>query len=314
MTNRIALVLGANGGIGGETATALATAGWQVRALARTLPATTTDGITWVRGDAMDASSVAAAATGAAVIVHAVNPPGYRDWDRLVLPMLDHTIAAATSVGARVVLPGTIYNYGPDAYPLLREESPQHPVTRKGAIRVEMEARLRASGARSLIVRAGDYFGPRAKNNWFSQGLVTPGAPVRKVTTPGADGVGHAWAYLPDVASTFAALLAREAALPAAARFHLAGHWDPDGAHMAAAIARVVGGPLPTKRLPWWLLRLASPFDVTLRELTEMRPLWRTPIELDGTALAAALGGREPRTDLDTAVRATLVGLGCLTA
>jgi hypothetical protein len=29
-----------------------------------------------------------------------------------------------------------------------------------------------------LIVRAGDFFGPRAANNWFSHGLVTPGKPL----------------------------------------------------------------------------------------------------------------------------------------
>ena len=43
----------------------------------------------------MIAQDVRAAAEGCSVIVHAVNPPGYRRWSELVLPMLDHTIAAA---------------------------------------------------------------------------------------------------------------------------------------------------------------------------------------------------------------------------
>ena len=50
------------------------------------------------------------------VIVHAVNPPGYRNWCKLVLPMLDNTISAARLTGARIVLPGTVYNFGPDAF------------------------------------------------------------------------------------------------------------------------------------------------------------------------------------------------------
>lgn len=58
------------------------------------------------------------------------------------MPMLDNTIVAATAEAATIVLPGTVYNYGPDAFPILTEESPQHPMTRKGAIRVEMEKRL----------------------------------------------------------------------------------------------------------------------------------------------------------------------------
>ena len=39
--------------------------------------------------------------------------------------MLDNTIAAANAQGATIVLPGTVYNYGPDAFPLLAETSPQ---------------------------------------------------------------------------------------------------------------------------------------------------------------------------------------------
>src|SRR5262249_50553440 len=154
------------GGIGGEVARQLRDAGWTVKALRRGLAAAqeVRDGVHWLCGDALDAADVAGAAQGCAVIVHAVNPPGYRDWDRLVLPMLDNSIAAATAQGATLVLPGTVYNFGPDAFPLLQEDSPQHPSTRKGTIRVEMEARLRAAserGLRVLIVRAGDFFGPQ---------------------------------------------------------------------------------------------------------------------------------------------------------
>ena len=77
----------------------------------------------------MCASDVLAAAQGASVIVHGVNPPGYQNWGELVLPMIDNTIAAARAVGARILMPGTIYNFGPDAFPLLVEESNQQPQT-----------------------------------------------------------------------------------------------------------------------------------------------------------------------------------------
>jgi nucleoside-diphosphate-sugar epimerase len=147
VNSNTALVLGATGGIGGEVARQLRNSGWNVRALQRGAAQALAqrDGMTWVRGDAMNAEDVRAAAEGCSVIVHAVNPPGYRRWAELVLPMLDNTIAAARIVGATIVLPGTVYNFGPDALPLLTEESPQHPVTRKGAIRAEMERRLFAA-------------------------------------------------------------------------------------------------------------------------------------------------------------------------
>lgn len=316
---KTALVLGATGGIGGAMARLLLARGWRVRALHRA-PAKVAhagDGLEWLQGDAMQRADVVQAAQGAALIVHAVNPPGYRDWDKLVLPMIDNTIAAARASGARILLPGTVYNYGPDALPEIAEDAPQHPVTRKGAIRVALEARLQAAaadGVRSLIVRAGDFFGPDAGNSWFAQGLVKPGQPVTTIGNPGRPGVGHQWAYLPDVAQTMLLLLEQEARLEPFARFHMAGHWDAEGTQMSAAIARAVGRPgLRVRAFPWWLATLASPFVPLLRELREMAYLWRRPVRMSNARLLALLG-HEPHTPLDVAVRATLAGLGCLPA
>jgi len=213
-----------------------------------------------------------------------------------------------------VLLPGTVYNYGPFAFPRLDEHSVQQPVSRKGSIRVEMEARLRqasADGAKALIVRAGDYFGPRAGNNWFSQGLVKPGRPVTAITYPGRPGIGHQWAYLPDVAETMVRLV-EDANLDDFATFHMEGHWDHDGRQMIEAIKRVVGrSDLPVRRLPWRLMALASPFVPLFRELREVKYLWDRPVRMTNSRLLSAIG-EEPHTPLDEAVRATLMGLGCL--
>ncbi|RQU11207.1 NAD-dependent epimerase/dehydratase family protein [Burkholderia cenocepacia] len=315
---RQALVLGASGGIGGEVARQLRDAGWRVRALKRGLDAggAERDGIAWLRGDALDREAVVGAARGCSVIVHAVNPPGYRNWATQVLPMIDNTIAAARAAQATVVLPGTVYNFGADAFPVLREDAPQHPATRKGAIRVELERRLQDAsvhGVRAIVVRAGDFFGPQLGNSWFSQGLIKPGRPVATISVP-SRGVGHQWSYVPDVARTMVELIERRETLEPFARFHLGGHWDEDGMQMAQAVQRVAQrhGMRPTLRdFPWWLVWVAAPFVTTLRELLEMRYLWREPIRMDNARVTAVLG-REPVTPLDTAVEATLAGLGCL--
>jgi len=316
------LVLGATGGIGGEVARQLRDAGWEVRALKRAAaqPNVRKDGITWLRGDALSREDVATAAQGCSVIVHAVSPPGYRRWSALVLPMLDNTIAAAVAERATVVLPGTVYNYGPDAFPDVTERSPQNPVTRKGRIRVEMERRLEtfsAKGGQVLIVRAGDFFGPDARNNWFSQGLIKPGLPVTKISYPGARGVGHQWAYVPDVARTIVGLLARRDSLEPFATFHMKGHWDHDGTQMTRAIQRVVAWRTavepPVVAFPWWLIVLAAPFVTTFREMLELRYLWRVPLHMDNAHLEDVIGA-EPHTPLDQAVETTLLGLGCLDA
>ncbi|MES2016077.1 MAG: NAD(P)H-binding protein [Pseudomonadota bacterium] len=300
---KTALVLGATGGVGGEVARALVARGWQVRALARNPGAQPGLAVEWMRGDAMQCADVVAAAQGVALIVHAVNPPGYRDWDKLVLPMLENTIAAAHASGARILLPGTIYNYGAGSAGLLAEDAPQRPSSRKGAIRVEMEQRLRVAGVRTLVVRAGDFFGPRPGNNWFSQGLVKSAA---YITYPGKAGAGHAWAYLPDLADTMVNLVEQEARLGVYESFHFGGHWDADGTRMVAAIRSAAGKPaLPVRRLPWWALRLLAPVVPLFREMAEMRYLWQQPFALDNARLLRFLGG-ETHTPLDVAVGAAL--------
>ena len=313
---RIALVLGATGGIGGEVARRLAARGWQVRALQRNPDALTSrnPAFEWMRGDAMVREDVVGAAQGVELIVHAVNPPGYKNWAGQVLPMIDNTIAAARASGARIVLPGTVYNFAPETFPVLRESTAQQPLTRKGKIRVELERRMQAAsadGVRSLIVRAGDFFGPQTSNTWFAGALVKPGKPVHSVTHPGTAGVGHQWAYLPDVAETMLRLVEQGDRLPDFAVYHMRGHWDADGTQMAASIGRAVGRPVKTRAFPWWALPVLSPFSEMLREMREMRYLWQQPVRMDNAKLVQALGA-EPHTPWDEAVSATLRSLRCL--
>ncbi len=163
-STRIALILGATGGIGGETALAMSRRGWRIRAFSRTAKPADSSGWEWVKGDATERASVEAAARGVSAIVHAVNPPGYRNWATLVLPMI-----------------------------------------------------RKAAGNPSLRVKA----------------------------------------------------------------------------------------------LPWFIFKLASPFNETSRELCATRPLWETPIDLDNARLVQFLG-QEPHTPLNKAVDATLRALGCL--
>ncbi|MDH7801500.1 MULTISPECIES: NAD(P)H-binding protein [unclassified Rhizobium] len=311
----LALIVGANGGVGIHVSKMLLQRGWRVRAMTRqTAAADATDGVERVTGDAMNQQDVVKAAEGAKLIVHAVNPPGYRNWDSQVLPMLDNTIAAAEASGARIVFPGSVYNFGSDAFPLLTEDSPQKPFTRKGVLRVEMERRLKMASMRGvpvLIVRAGDFFGPDAKNNWFSQMLVRPGKPVRSVQNPAAPHAGHQWAYLPDVAETIGRLLDRSDELQTFAVYHMEGVWDFDGLQLIGAIERVVGHPVKRRRLSWLAVGLAAPFVPLFREVVEMKYLWQMPIRMSNRKLADFLG-KEPQTPIDVAVSATLASLGCL--
>ena len=141
--------------------------------------------------------------------------------------MLRATIAAAKAAGARHrAARATVYNYAPDAGPRIAEDAPQAPVTRKGAIRVEMEdaaaqasARGRAGAdrpRRRLLRPGGAEQRPRLADD-------APARPrSRRSMRRAAGDVGHAWAYLPDLAETMARLLDREADLGDFEVFHFA--------------------------------------------------------------------------------------------
>jgi nucleoside-diphosphate-sugar epimerase len=319
MTKQI-LILGATGGIGGEVAQAFLRRGWGVKALTRRPKEAARShpelrGVAWLEGDAMQAGDVAAAAAGASVIFHGAHPAGYRHWEEWGLPMLEHSIAAATAVGARLVFPGNIYNFGPDAGAFVDEAAPQHPPTAKGAIRVRMEAMLRDAtrgGLRALVVRACDYFGPRAPSAWFGAAMVKPGKPVRSVTYPGIRQVGHGFAYLPDLAEAIARLVELEDRLAPFETVHFGGHWFEHGVEFAHAVGRAAGRPaLRIRRFPWFAVALAAPFVPMLREIWKMRYLWREALRLDNRKLVALIGP-EPRTPIEEALRATLAAMGSL--
>jgi len=315
MTRHI-LIIGATGGAGAALASACIRQGWQVTALTRRhvddRPAASA--IRWVQGDAMAAADVLEAAQGADVIFHGANPPGYRNWAKTAPHMLQNSIEAAQAVGARLILPGNIYNFGPDAFPVLHEGAPQNPVSRKGAVRRQMEQMLEDAcreGLRAIVLRAGDFFGPYAPASWLSNGMVRPGKAPGVVRDPGTAGVGHAWAYLPDFAETVLRLLQVPDRLRDMEVVHMAGHWFDEGGDFARAVAAAGGVPgAKVKPLPWWIISALSPVVPLCRELREMRYLWQNSIALDNTRLRELIGA-EPHTPLEDALRETMIGLGC---
>ena len=318
---KTALMIGATGGVGREVARALARRGWQLRCLSRTpKPVSVSlpdNGVAWIKGDAMKAEDVANAARDVNLIVHAANPPRYKNWRGLAMPMLRNSIEGARASSARLIFPGNLYNFGPDAGPLLSETAPQNPNTRKGRVRSEMEDMLRAAaatGTRSLVVRAGDVFGGHGPSSNFSNVLIKPREPLRAIMYPGPPATGHTWAYLPDYAEAIARLADIEADLPSFDMFHFGGHWIEPGIELAQSIRRAAGRlDLPIRRFPWLAVRLLAPFVPLLREVEEVRYLWDVPLRLDNSKLIALIGD-EPHTPLDQAVRASLLELGCLTS
>ncbi len=316
------LILGARGRFGLATARAFADAGWRVLAQMRadaSVPAQAAGDarVKWLAMDLHDTAALVKAAQGASVVVHAINPPyTHAAWKAQAQQLLDASIAVTHALGATLMFPGNVYNFG-DAMPsVLKETTPQVARTVKGQIRVSMEARLERSGVRSIVIRAGDFFGS-GKGTWFDQAIVKD---IRKgvFAYPGKRDVATAWAYLPDLARTFVLVAAQRDKLPPFEVLHFAGssitgqQWLDALNPVAQAQGWVTSGAsLKFTGMPWPLIRLGALFVPAWAALVEMRYLWDIPHVLANEKLVALIGP-EPHTPLAKAADAALADLGLL--
>jgi nucleoside-diphosphate-sugar epimerase len=312
------LILGARGRFGLAAARAFADAGWRVLGQMRPgAQAGADQRIEWLAIDLRDTRALAAAARGAAVVVHALNPV-YTNaaWRGQVAPMMEAAIAVTRALDATLMVPGNVYNFGAAMPEVLREGTPQLAQTVKGRVRIDMEAQLQRSGVRAVVIRAGDFFGS-GRGTWFDTAMVKR-IQSGVFTYPGARGVGTAWAYLPDLARAFVAVAQRRAQLSAFEVLHFAGYQLSAQQWLDALdpLARVQGWVAPQAhvkltRLPWPVIRLGALFMPTWAALSEMRYLWDTPHRLSNDKLTALIGS-EPHTPLPVAARQALADLGLL--
>ena len=254
MTNT-ALILGATGKIGRHSAEAFEAAGWRVRRFDR------------------KTDSLMEAARGADVIVNGFNPAGYKNWATLVPEYTAQIIAAAQASGATIIVPGNVYVYG-NSPGTWGPDTPHQATTRKGKVRIAMEAAYRAAvqeGVQTLLLRAGDFLDPHRDGTLMS--LVTLRNLKRgSIATLGDSKARHAYAYLPDWARAAVALAERRASLERFEDIPFPGtNFSID--ELAATIAEAIGRPIKVTNFPWWTMYVASPFWRTAYEMLEMRYL-----------------------------------------
>ncbi|MBE7417245.1 MAG: NmrA family NAD(P)-binding protein [Ideonella sp.] len=312
---RTALVMGANGRVGSAVVHAFAAAGWRVLAQARRQPTALPPGAVHIANDLADTAGLAAAAHGARVVIDAINPV-YTRWQQDSLSFMRRSLALAGRIGATYVLPGNVYPFGAAMPAVLGAHTPHDASTRKGRIRVQLEAELQAAarqGQRCVVLRAGDFFG-YGSGSWLDL-VVVKSLRRGKLVYPGPLDVPHPWAYLPDLAHAFVAVAARAHQLPAFIDLPFAGH-TLTGRQLLDAIERaaLALGVAPAQGLrrgsfPWPLLKAARWLVPMWREVSEMSYLWHVPHALDGTLLERTVGPL-PATPLDAALRESLRRLG----
>ena len=278
------LIAGASGRFGSNASQAFKDAGWTVRHYRRS------------------EESLLEAARGMDVIVNALNPQNYKNWETEIPRITDEVLEAAKAHGSTVLIPGNVYNFGAHQAPW-SETTPQRPNTVKGRVRVEMEEVYRASGVRTIILRSGDFIDAGATGTWLDL-VCYKGLAKGKFTYPGNPDISHSWGYLPDLGRAAVALVERRETLDRFTDVAFEG-FTVTGQEIARTLENILGRSVNLSVMPWWPIRLISPFWGLGRELLEMRYLWEHPHGLSGSLFDALVPDFET-TSLEAAIAASL--------
>ena len=283
-------ILGINGHIGHQAAKAFIEAGWDVTGFGRSNKKPVA-GVRFVKGDADNVEDMRVAIGDSEVVFNGLHLP-YHQWTEGRMEALHRRVIEAMGKDGKTMLfPGTIYNYAAtDRF--VTPDLPQRPEKERGEIRKRSEALLEAASRRgdiqAFVLRAGDFYGPDSGGDWFDQAVLRE-AHKGKVALMGTPGVGHCWAYLPDLGKAFEKLAWHRKELAPFENFHFAGNYvTPE--EMGAAMVAAAPVPLKVGYFPRILFHLLGITDPIIRDVAKMGYLWSNPMELKDERLDALLG------------------------
>ncbi|MDB5239721.1 MAG: Nucleoside-diphosphate-sugar epimerase [Spirosoma sp.] len=304
------LVLGATGSIGYAVT---------INLLARQLPVTVlvrsrakaialfpnAPTLTVVEGDAQDRAPLMELAADKNFIFHGINYP-YDKWFGNMDTVTQKVIEAAGINHATIVFPGNVYNFGLATEPI-REDTRPNPITRKGKLRVDLEAMLEqaatAGKCRVLTVRLPDFWGPNVMNEGirpiFENALNGKALPW----LINAD-IPHQAVYTNDAAEIIVRLMLRESVLAYEA-WNYGGTTVPSIRSWFGQISALTGNPLKTQVYSRFMVTTLGLFWPLMREVKEMLYLYENSVLLDDAKVQALFPDFEP-TPMRQALTQTL--------
>jgi nucleoside-diphosphate-sugar epimerase len=257
-----------------------------------------------VRADAADPSSMVAAATGAAVVHQAMNPP-YHRWPELFPQLQASALAAAQAVGARYVSIDNLYMYSQGVNPI-REDSPQRPRTVKGRVRKEAGDAVLAAHSdgrvEATILRSADYFGPGVTDSAFGERALRPLLAGKRADLLGRTDQPHSYAFIEDVGQAAATLATSDSAW---GQVWFTPHAPAVTQGRMVELAATEASVTPRARtMGAAMLRLGGLFIPAAREGVEMLYEFTEPFIVDSTKFSAAF--HIEATPLPDAMRRTV--------
>ena len=278
------------GPVGWTVAEQLAAQGKSVRILTRSGTGPEHPLVDRVKADAQDAAQLRDAFAGAAAVFHCIHGSSYAvDAWQAELPRAEHAVlAAAGEAGAVVVFPESLYSYSEPWRPMT-EAGPRTAQGGKRGVRTQLLKARDDSPKNTVIVVAGDLFGPRVKTSHAGERMVPAVLAGRKVWVIGSTGQPHSFTYVPDLAAAMVHTAATPSLWnrvwhtptgPAVTQRQLATAFTEAGAVAAPKMAAV----------PGWALRALGAASKDVREVAEMLYQFEKPFVMDSAASEAALG------------------------
>ena len=291
MGSDLHVVLG-TGPVGSWIARTLAERGYAVRVVNRSgkrtefVPAE----VEIVSADLSDAQQAIEAASGAAVLYQALNPP-YDKWHELFPGLQRSALAAAKATGARYVSIDNLYMYDSSAGPIT-EQTRVAPASKKGELRRRMAEEVLAAhergDVRAAILRSSDYYGPGVTGSALGDRVFPPILAGKAGEVLGGLDIPHSYAYIEDVARAAVELGTRDEAL---GRVWIAPHAPaPTQRQVLERVFDLAGrAPKYTTVTPF-KMRLAGLFIPGAREMVEMMYEFTDPFVVDSSAIEAEFG------------------------
>lgn len=286
-------ILGANGNIANVISSALGDKGILIRQVSRS-PKAINSGDELVSADLTDAGQVLKAVSGSKVVFLVAGikysvPDWQRDWPKIMRNTLDACIAT----DAKLVFFDNMYALDPSHIGHLTEETPLNPQSEKGKVRKQilemLWAEVEAGKLNALVARAGDFYGPNAKNSFLNE-LVINKMKAKKAPQWLYDGhKKHAFTYIPDAGKATAFLALQPDAwnqtwnLPTDPSY-------PSGQEITAILNQQLGTNKKLQVMPAWMVSILGLFIPVLKEVKELRYQSEEDYRLDSSKIEKTYG------------------------
>ncbi len=267
-------ILGAGGDIGILLAKELKQFSDKIRLVARH-PQQVNGDDELMAADLLNTQAVSEAVKGSEIVYLTVGLKyDLRIWQAQWPVIMQNVVDACVSHNCKLVFFDNVYMYDKSAIPNMTEDSHLNPPSKKGAVRLQVVARLNEAMAnnklKALIARSADFYGPGSKNGILNVLVLDSVSKGKRANWQVDPHKVHSFTYTPDAARATALLGNTDAAYDQV--WHLPTSSERLTGKQFIDLAYSIGKQKSSYRLlSPFLLSLGGLFDRTIKELVEMQ-------------------------------------------